>query len=308
LPYHIHTPLLTSAAFGSAQFDDVLLKMDALQPSGSFKLRGVGAWFDHAVQTGATGVICPSGGNAGFAAAYCGCASGIAVTIVVPETTSAEARSAIVAAGADVTIVAGAFDEASAKARALADERGWAYLHPFDDPLLWQGHSTLIDEVVATGEPFDCVVTSVGGGGLLLGILEGLKRNGLGHIPVIAVETEGAASLHASLDAGRLVTLPAILSVATSLGAKRVAERAFALAQRSNVISLAVSDAQAVAACVKFANTARVMVEPACGAALAALDVHGERLKAYRRPLVEVCGGIGVSVQKLSDWERSLAG
>lgn len=302
MPFHLDTPLISSSAWGNGRFDAVLLKMDALQPSGSFKLRGVGNWFSRVIEEGAQGVVCPSGGNAGFAAAYCGRHSGVPVAIVVPETTSTEARTAIANAGADVYVHGAAFEEASAHARELAQERGWAFLHPFDDPLLWQGHSTLVDEVVATGERFDCVVTSVGGGGLFAGIMEGLERHGLDGLPMVVVETEGAASLHRSLDAGELVTLAGIASIATSLGAKRVADKAFELARRTNVVSLTVSDAQAIDACRKLADTSRVLVEPACGASLAALDQHRDRIPG-RRPLVEICGGIGVTIDKLAAWQ-----
>ncbi len=91
------------------------------------------------------------------------------------------------------------------------------YVHPFDHPLLWDGHATLVDEVVARGVAFDCGVTNVGGG-LLVGIVAGLRRNGLAQVPVIAAETEGAASVHASVAAGEPVTLPAIASIACPVG------------------------------------------------------------------------------------------
>ena len=307
-PFHIETSAITSHAWGRGSLDAAVLKLDALQPTGSFKLRGVGAWFAHAIANGARRVICPSGGNAGFAAAYCGRRSGVAVTIVVPRTTSEEARQAIEETGAEVTVFGADFDEADLRARALARQNEWAYLHPFDDPLLWRGHSTLIDEVLAAGDEFDCVVTSVGGGGLLLGILEGLERHGLRNLPVIAVETEGAASLHSSLQANERVTLDRIATIATSLGAKRIAESAFERARDANVLSLTVSDSQAIDACLKLANTARILVEPACGASLAALDVHCEKFVGCRRPLVEVCGGIGVTIEKLLAWHQKSDG
>lgn len=308
MPFHIETPTITSRAWGKGSLDAAVLKLDALQPTGSFKLRGVGAWFEHAIANGARRVICPSGGNAGFAAAYCGWRSGVAVTIVVPRTTSEEVRRAIEGAGAEVIVFGAAFDEADLHAQALARQNDWAYLHPFDDPLLWRGHSTLIDEVLANGDAFDCVVTSVGGGGLLIGILEGLERHDLRNIPVIAVETEGAASLHSSLRANERVTLDRIDTVATSLGAKRIAESAFQRARDANVLCVTVSDNQAIAACLKLANTARILVEPACGASLAALDVHCEKFAGCRRPLVEVCGGIGVTIEKLLRWHGASAG
>ena len=301
---HINTPLLSSPYFRSAGGKPVLFKMDALQPSGSFKLRGVGRFCRHAVETGATAIICASGGNAGFAAAYAGRQLGVPVTIIVPATTSAEAKRAIQAMGAKVEVQGSVFDESAEYAQELAARTGAAYVHPFNHPLVWDGHATVIDEVVGSGALFDCVVTSVGGGGLLVGIVTGLRRNSLSHVPVIAVETIGADSLHQSISAGRVITLPAITSIATSLGARRVADEAFAVTKSHPITSVTVTDAQAVAACLRFADEHRVLVEPACGAAIAVLDAHLELLARFERPLVEVCGGVGVSLRRLLEWKE----
>ncbi len=304
-PLHLNTPLLAAPPelFGGRA---AWLKMDALQPSGSFKLRGVGRLVQQRVAEGATAVVCASGGNAGLAATLAARACGVPVTIVVPETTAAAVREAIGARGAAVVVHGGVWDEAHGHAVALARTQGAVYVHPFDDPLLWEGHATLIDEVVAAGVAFDAVVTSVGGGGLLAGIVEGLRRNGLAHVPVVAVETEGAASFAAALRAGELVTLPAITSIATSLGARRVAPQLMALAREHEIVSLTVSDAQAVEACRRFADACRVLVEPACGASIAAPVAHPAAFERFRAPLIEVCGGAGVSLGQLAAWQRTL--
>jgi L-serine/L-threonine ammonia-lyase len=226
------------------------------------------------------------------------------VTIVVPQTTAPAVRELIARRGAQVLVHGAVWDEAHTHAVALSREQSAAYIHPFDDALLWDGHGTLIDEVVQSGVFFDAVVTSVGGGGLFAGIVQGLRRNQLGHVPVIAVETDGAQSLHASVQKGSLVTLPAITSIATSLGSRRVAEQAFKLASEHPTVCLVVSDAQAVAACRQFADVMRVLVEPACGAALAAVTAHPEVFAQYKAPLIEVCGGVGVSLERLNAWKE----
>jgi L-serine/L-threonine ammonia-lyase len=127
----------------------------------------------------------------------------------------------------------------------------------------------------------------------------------LAHVPVIAVETEGAASFAAALAAGELVTLPAITSIATSLGARCVAQRVLDLSREHDIISVVVSDAQAVQACVRFADAMQVLVEPACGASLAALDVHANVFARFKAPLIEVCGGMGVTSAQLAAWQLS---
>ena len=164
----------------------------------------------------------------------------------------------------------------------------------------------MVDEVAqaatTTGWVPDMVVLSVGGGGLLCGVLQGLQRNGWGHVPVLAAETEGADSLSQALAAGERITLPSITSVATSLGARQVCQQAFDLARQQPVCPVVVTDAAALAACRTFLDDHRVLVEPACGAALAALDVLPSAFADAERPprvLVVVCGGVAVTAANL---------
>jgi L-serine/L-threonine ammonia-lyase len=300
---HIETPLLASRGLPARPGQHLWLKMDALQPSGSFKLRGIGHACETYARRGARRFVSSSGGNAGIAAAYCGRQLGVPVLVVVPETTSARARELIAREGADITVHGASFQEANALAQSLLGEHD-AFIHPFDDPLLYQGHATMIDEVAAAGVRPDAVVLSVGGGGLLCGVVEGLRRNGLKSVPVIAVETAGADSYAQSLAAGERIELPAITSIATSLGARRVSEQAFALAAQHPVRPVVVSDAAAVDACVRFMDDHRVVVEPACGASLALAYQQHEALADYRNVLVVVCGGVTASVAQLQAWNR----
>jgi L-serine/L-threonine ammonia-lyase len=301
-PLHIDTPLLRAPPELAGPQSTVWLKMDALQPGGSFKMRGIGQLVQQRVAEGARAVVCASGGNAGMAATLAARACAVPVTIVVPQTTAVAVHKAIAARGASVVVHGAVWDESHEHALALAKAQGAVYVHPFDDPLLWDGHATLIDEVVRAGVAFDCVVASVGGGGLLAGIVEGLRRNGRHRVPVIAVETDGAASFAAALAAGAPVTLPAITSIATSLGARRAMPRLLELAREHPIVSVVVSDAQALQACTRFADTVRVLVEPACGASIAALEVHPSVFAGFKAPLIEVCGGTGVSLARLAQW------
>ena len=310
---HIQTPLLLHRRLSAALGKSVWLKMENEQPSGSFKLRGIGLMCQRAVAAGATHLVCPSGGNAGFAAAVAGVALRVLTTVVVPATASAAARRAIVDIGAELIVHGTCWDDASLEALRLCAAPGAVYIPPFEHPDIWDGNASVIDEALAqaantvSGTPpalgaaaFDVVICSVGGGGLLCGVLEGLQRNGLAHVPVLAVETEGAASYAAALRAGELVTLPAIASVATSLGARRASQTALDWTQRHEIISVLVSDAQAVDACVRFADDLRVLVEPACGAALAVAYQDLPQLQRFSRPLVIVCGGIGIDLATLA--------
>ena len=163
-----------------------------------------------------------------------------------------------------------------------------------------------MDEIDRAGFKPDAVVLSVGGGGLLCGVVEGLHRNGWGTVPVFAVETVGADAYAQSLRAGERIELPAITSIATSLGARQVSAQAFELARRHPIEPVVVSDREAVEACLRFMDDHRVVVEPACGAALALAYRAGERLARYERVLVIVCGGVTATVEQLQRWGREL--
>lgn len=304
MPLHINTPLLESRPLSLAAGRSIWLKMDALQPSGSFKIRGIGAACEHHARGGKRRVVSSSGGNAGIAVAYAGRRLSIPVAVFVPETTTGKAKALIRQEGAEVIIHGASWQEANERAVSALDP-DTAFIHPFDDPLLWTGHATMIDEVVAEGLSFDAVVLSVGGGGLMSGVVEGLARNGLEHIPIVAVETDGAASLAAAMEAGRRVQLPAITSIATSLGARMVSERAFELTQSRPVESVVVSDRTAVDACLRFLDDHRVLVEPACGATLALAYAHSASLARYERVLMIACGGATASLAQLHAWHAA---
>lgn len=297
---HIQTPLIESRPLSLAAGRTLWLKLEALQPSGSFKLRGVGHACEVHHARGARHFVSSSGGNAGLAVAYAGRKLGVPVTVVVPESTSARAIELLKLENAQVVVKGSSWQEANQHAQGLLGA-GDAFIHPFDDPLLWTGHASMIDEVAQAGLKPDAVVLSVGGGGLLSGVVEGLKRNGWHDVPVLAVETEGAASLHAAIAAGHSVELPAITSVATSLGAKRVADQALACAQNHPLHSERVTDHAALQACERFLHDHRILVEPACGAALA-LAYAPERLAQYSNVLMIVCGGATATLEQIRDW------
>ena len=302
---HIKTPLLESTPLSRISGAKVWLKMEALQPSGSFKLRGIGRACSHHVRRGVQKLISSSGGNAGIAVAYCGRKLGVPVTVVVPVSTPERAIDTIRSEQAEVVVTGESWQEAHDHARSLCGPDS-ELIHPFDDPLLWEGHATLIDEVVEGGLRPDVVVLSVGGGGLLCGVLEGLHKHEMSDIPVLAVETEGAASLAGSLSAGSHVELEHITTVATSLGAKKVAAKAWEWCSRHEIISHCITDLEAVESCLKFAADHRIIVEPACGAALAPVYGQHPQLTDKKQILLVVCGGVGVSFEQLTQWKNEL--
>ncbi len=297
---HIQTPLYESRPMSASAGCSVWLKLEALQPCGSFKLRGVGHACEIHHSRGARHFVSSSGGNAGLAVAYAGRCLGVAVTVVVPQTTTARAKELLALEGAKVIVHGASWQEANELAQSLVGPDD-AFIHPFDDPLLWAGHASLIDEVAQAGEKPDAVVLSVGGGGLLCGVIEGLRRNGWHDVPVIAVETHGAASFHAAVQAGQSVAIEHIESIATSLGAKRVCDQAVRCLAVHPIHSVLVSDQQALQACERLLEDHRVLVEPACGAALA-LANEPAVLAGYGKVLMVVCGGATATLAQLRQW------
>ncbi|XP_045881034.1 serine dehydratase-like isoform X2 [Meles meles] len=301
-PEHFHTvtPLLESWALSQVAGTTVFLKCENVQPAGSFKIRGIGHFCQEVAKKGCRHLVCSSGGNAGIAAAYAARKLGIPATIVLPEGTSLQVVRRLQGEGAEVQLTGKVWDEASLKAQELAKRDGWVNVPPFDHPLIWEGHASLVRELkTALGTPPGALVLAVGGGGLLAGVSAGLIEVGWQDVPIIAVETQGAHCFNAAIKAGRLVTLPEITSVARSLGAKTVAARALACTQELDIISEVVEDGQAVSAVQQFLDDERMLVEPACGAPLAViysgllgrLQAKGRLHPSLASVVVIVCGG-----------------
>ncbi|MBN1222695.1 MAG: pyridoxal-phosphate dependent enzyme [Candidatus Aminicenantes bacterium] len=300
---HIQTPLLDSMPIGRSAGCRVWLKLENTQPTATFKIRGIGNLCQHAKKEGIKRFISSSGGNAGYAAAYAGRNLGVPVTVFVPGTTPRDTIAKIEEQNAEVLVKGDVWDETHEYASGFAGEVKGLYISPFDHPRIWDGHASVVDEIVGKIPKPDTVIVSVGGGGLLCGVIEGLHRNDWNDVPVVAVETEGTASLSASLAAGKLVTLDAITGIAKSLGAKTVTQKALDLSKVHKIQSVVVSDHEALSACLSFADDHRFLVEPACGASLAIPYYRSEEIDKAETVVVIVCGGIGVDFAKLQEWK-----
>jgi len=298
---HINTPLIESLSIGKKSHAKVWLKVDALQPCGSFKARGIGYACQKYVGNGAQALVSSSGGNAGLAVAYSGRLLHVPVTVVVPKTTKKRAIDLIKAEGASIIVTGEDWAEAHAHAIELSQNEV-TYIHPFDDSNIWEGHASVIDEILNAGLIPDVVVLSVGGGGLLCGVVEGLKRNNCKNVPILAVETKGADSFSTACLAKKHIGIDNITSIATSLGAKKVAKRAFQLPSEHQIINHIVSDKEAVNGCYRLLEEHRIMVEPACGASIAAVDNSCGFLNDKQNIVVIVCGGVGVTMSQLEEW------
>lgn len=295
---HIESPLILSDPLSRHTGSTIYLKLEALQPSGSFKNRGIGHYCVEMKKRGAKTFVCSSGGNAGLAASYAARQLNTPMTVVVPESTPLLMIKKIQKENASVIQRGKDWQEADEYAKALCESQGACYVPPFDHPLIWNGNATIIQEVAKSGVAPEAVVVAVGGGGLYCGVTEGLIEAGWEHVPVFAVETQGSASFSAAIEAGEVVELDKIDTVAKSLGARAVAEQAVAYSKGHPTVSKVVSDDAAVRACRQFAYDHRLLVEPACGAALSLCYDKDPDLCRYDTVLIIVCGGAAVEAHQ----------
>ena len=274
---------------------NVFLKLENLQPTGSFKDRGISEMIIRAVHSRKVSkVICSSGGNAGHAVANAALKLDLPVDVYIPTTTKPYMIGKLKSKGANVIVYGDDWNAADELARsAVAADRDALYVPPYDDPVIWEGHSTIVDEIAEQLHPVvpNKIVLAVGGGGLLAGVQQGVYRQGwIYNTDIIAVETQGTASF-AKVAAGfpkidYSASIDRIDSIATSLGAKKVTPGCLNNYCSLQTRSLVVSDRTAVAACRRFADDYNMLVEPACGAALSyAYDF--DKIRWYRKHAVE---------------------
>ncbi|MHA1555155.1 MAG: threonine ammonia-lyase [Alphaproteobacteria bacterium] len=203
---------------------ELLLKLESLQVTGSFKARGANnavLQLDEAAL--ARGIVTASGGNHGLAVAYAGHASGAATVIYLPEITPAAKADKLRAWGAEVVVEGAVWDDANEAALARAARDGLSYIHPFSDPAVIAGQGTLGREMLKQSPHIDTILVSIGGGGLISGIATAAKAM-KPDIRVIGIEPVGAPTLSESLAAGKLITLPKIETAAVTLAPRRSAE------------------------------------------------------------------------------------
>ena len=285
-------------------YDGVIFKLEFLQVSGSFKPRGAfNALLQLDEQRRSRGVVAFSGGNHGLAVAHVASRLKVPATIFMPRTTPATVIERARADGADVVLtetIAQALEQVEARA-AL----GQTLIHPYDDERVIEGQGTIGLEFLEDVPDLATLVVSIGGGGLIAGIasvVNALRP----HVRVYGVETRGADAMRRALDAGRPVTMPAITSIARTLGAPIVSDTTLHAVQTLVEDVVTVDDADAVAAIVELVNEFRVTVEPASACCLAALRAGLVPRARQGATAVLLCGG-NVAPEELAAWRKSFA-
>ena len=297
---YVKTPLRPLTRVNQRSGKNFQVKLECFQPTGSFKLRGVERFCEEQRERGIRRLICASGGNCGCAAAYCASRMGMECTVVIPGTASRYMAQVIQREGAKVLTVGEIYDDAEAYALELVKNDSEAcFLHPFDHPALWTGHSTLVDELKEQTEKPDAIVVSVGGGGLLNGVVEGMDRNGWGDVPVIAVEVEGAPALRRAVEAGHPVELEKIDTLANTLAGRHISQQTMDYIKTHTILSHLTTDERAANAVLEFVEDFRVLVELACGAPMSVAYDLPEIVAPYQNVVIVACGGAGVNLPLL---------
>jgi len=292
-PHIRHTPLLgvDLADFGLKP-KPVALKLECLQHTGSFKVRG--AFASLLTQSiPASGVVAASGGNHGAAVAYAAMRLGVPATIFVPGVTSPSKIDRIRAYGANLIIAGDRYADALAASERYGEERGTLAIHAFDQPQTLLGQGTIGCEIDADLPGIDTLLVAVGGGGLIGGIAAWFR----GRVRIVAVEPEGAPTLWRALAAGEPVDAATDGIAADSLAPKRVGSLMFPIAQAYVAQAVLVSDDAIRAAQLALWDKARIVTEPGGAAALAAL-LSGQYAPAPdERVAVLVCGANTTAVR-----------
>jgi threonine dehydratase len=199
----------------------LLLKLESLQVSGSFKARGaINAAFSLPPDALHRGIVTASGGNHGLAVAYAGWAAKAATTIFLPRSVAADKLAKLEGWGARAVISGEVWDDSNRAALQYAKAQGLAYIHPFADLSVIAGQATIALEVLEEVPDLDTLLVAIGGGGLISGIAIAAKALNP-RIRIVGVEPVGAPTLHDSLAAGRLVELPRLDTAAVTLAPRR---------------------------------------------------------------------------------------
>jgi threonine dehydratase len=291
------TPLTPSATLSERLKTNVYVKLEIFQKTGSFKVRGA---FNKALSLGpeerGRGIVAVSGGNHAQAVAYVARALGLKSLILMPESTPRNYVDATRGYGAEVKFAPNA--SAAFAAVAQYEKDGWAYIHPFDDPLVMAGQGTVGLEIMEDVPQVTDVIVSIGGGGFMSGVATAVKSL-KPSVRVWGVETEGADCMSKSIAASEIVTLDSITSVARTLGAPAPTERTLEMAKRLLESITVVPDREAVEAMKFVLERLKVLTEPAASCTLAAADRLRSQFSSERHVVLIFCGG-NISVEDVA--------
>ena len=266
------------------------LKLESVQPIRAFKVRGaLNKLMRMSPERRAAGVITASAGNHGMGVAYAAAQFQVAATVYVPLAANQLKVDAIKRLGARVVAAGDSYHEAFVAATEEQQRTGATFVHAYNDPDVVAGQGTVALEMLAQLQGFDTVVVPVGGGGLVAGVSMYLKARHPS-VRVIGVEPTGADAMRRSLEAGRIVTLERVNTIADGLAASSPGTLSFDLARRYVDRVVTVEDGEMLRAIRALFEWEHLLAEPAGAAGLAALLFHPSEVAAGRRVVVVVSG------------------
>ncbi|MDT0396120.1 MULTISPECIES: threonine/serine dehydratase [Streptomyces] len=287
-PHVVRTPTVPSPGLSALLGVPVTAKLELLQRTGSFKVRGAAAkLLSLGEAERAAGVVAVSGGNHGISLAVMAAALDVKATVVMPRSAPARAVEIAESAGASVRLTSD-MDGAFALMNRLQQE-GLTLVHPFDDPVVIAGQGTVGLEFAADAGDLTDVLVSIGGGGLIAGVAAALRVLRPG-VRIWGVETEGAQAMSRALAAGGPLPVK-LTSIVSTLSAPAVSRLTYEHVSELVTEVLVVPDREAVRGSLDLADHAKVWAEPAAGCLLPAARRVLERVGGDARLGLVVCGG-----------------
>lgn len=277
----LNTSLIYSSSFSEATGNKIYIKPENMQVTGAYKIRG--AYYKISTLTPEQreqGLVTASAGNHAQGVAYAAKAAGIKATIVMPTTTPLVKVNNTKAYGANVILKGSCFDESAALAAELSQEEELTYIHPFNDLSLATGQGTIAYEIFQDLPDVDIILVPIGGGGLAAGIAT-LAKLLNPQVKVIGVEPAGAACMKASLDAGHIVTLDKVDTIADGVAVKTPGDVIFPYIQENLDDIIVIDDNELLDAFLDMMEKHKMVVENAgllSIAALSHLDVKGKNI------------------------------
>jgi threonine dehydratase len=268
----------------------ISLKLELLQATGSFKARGATNKLRATPQDQlAKGIVTASGGNHGLATARAGRLADVPTTIFLPENVSPPKVAKLKQWGADVRIGGAVWDESNLAALAYAEKTGAAYFHPFADPLIVAGQGTVGLEILEQTPSVDTILVAIGGGGLIAGLATAVKAL-KPSVRIVGIEPVGAPTLHASIQAGRVVTLDKVTTRVPTMAAGRTDERIFEIVRQHVEGIVLVTDEEMMAAAQWLWFELGIAADLSGAASIAALMSGKFRAAADSHVCALICG------------------
>jgi threonine dehydratase len=278
--------------------NNVYLKTENLQVTGSFKVRGAGYMISQlSEEEKARGVVACSAGNHAQGVALAAQKYGIKATICLPDGAPISKVEATKSYGAEVVMVKGVYDDAYKRALELRDEKGLTFVHPFDDDDVIAGQATIALEILNNMKNIDAIVVPIGGGGLIAGIAYAVKHLAP-HIKVYGVQAVGAPSMYNALKNGSIEALTSVSTIADGIAVKRPGENTFRMCSQYVDEVVTVTDGEISSAILALIEQHKMIAEGAGAVAVAA--VMFDKIPMKNKNIVCVVSGGNIDVTILS--------